>query len=70
MSRFKAIPGKGNRPKSGTSHGISERKKDGPCRWNTGFPSRAVVKNPPARAGGKRDSGSSPQSGRSSGEKK
>ena len=27
MSCFKAIPGKGNRPKSGTSHGISEQKK-------------------------------------------
>ena len=61
MSCFKAIPGKGNRPKSGTSMAFLSGKKEGPCRWNTGFPSRAVVKNLSASAGDKRDSGSIPQ---------
>lgn len=35
MSCFRMrIPGRGNRPKSGTSHDISEGKKEGQCRWN------------------------------------
>ena len=44
MSCFKAIPGKGNRPKSGTSHGISEQKKRRAMQMEYGLPKHSSGK--------------------------
>ena len=47
--------------------GAYQLRAEIPSYYHSGFPGCSVVKNPPANAGDKRDTGSAPRSGRSPG---